>query len=105
MLSGIEGNVQLEGKPREDEGKLIIINQQPVMECSLDILTELVKHRTVILRARGDSIPVAVAVANVITENMLKGNSKILRITVDSENQGNNGPLVSVIEIVVTKTN
>ena len=75
------------------------------MECALDILTDLVKFKTVALRARGDSIPVAVAVANVLTENMLKGNSKILGITVDSESQGNNGPLISVIEIVIRKTN
>lgn len=75
------------------------------MECALDVLTDLVKHRTVTLRAIGDSIPVAVAVANVVTENMLKGNSKILEIVVDSESQGINGPLVSTIEITITKTN
>ena len=75
------------------------------MDCALGILTELVQHRTVILSARGDSIPVAVAVANVVTENMMKGNSKILGIVVDSESQGNNGPLVSTIEITITKTN
>lgn len=105
MLSGIEGDVQLEEKPRQEDGKTIIITQQPVMECSLDILTELVRHKTVTLRARGESIPVAVAVANVVTENMLKGNSKILDIVVDSEDQGTNGPLVSVIEITIRKTN
>lgn len=87
------------------DGKLIAINQQPVMECALDILTELVKHRTVTLKAKGDSIPTAVAVANVITENMMRGNSKISDIVVDSESQGNHGPLVSIIEITITKTN
>ena len=87
------------------DGKLIIINQQPIMECALDILTELIKHGTVTLKARGDSIPTAVAVANVITENMVKGNSKISNIIVDSENHENHGPLVSIIEITITKTN
>ena len=87
------------------DGKLIAINQQPVMECALDILTELVKHRTVTLKAKGDSIPTAVAVANVITENMMKGNSMISDIVVDSESQVNHGPLVSIIEITITKTN
>ncbi|HJU13053.1 MAG TPA: DNA-binding protein [Candidatus Nitrosotalea sp.] len=104
-MSGIEENVQLGDKPTPSSGKLIVINQQPVMECSLDILTELVRHKTVTLRAKGESIPVAVAVANVVTENMLKGNSKILDIVVDSESQGINGPLVSVIEITIRKTN
>jgi archaea-specific DNA-binding protein len=87
------------------DGKLIAINQQPVMECALDLLTELVQHKIVILKAKGDSIPTAVAVANVITENMMKGNSKISDIVVDSESQGNHGPLVSIIEITITKTN
>ncbi len=104
MLSGIEENV-LDVRTHSKDRKLIVINPRPVMECSLDILTELIKHKTVTLRARGDSIPVAVAVANVITENILKGNSQIPEITVDSESQGINGPLVSIIEITITKTN
>lgn len=106
MLSGIEENVQLNDmSSHSKDGKLIAINQQPVMECALDILTELVQHKIVILKAKGDSIPTAVAVANVITENMMKGNSKISDIVVDSESQGNHGPLVSIIEITITKTN
>lgn len=104
-MSGIEENIQLDKASNLKDGKLIIINQQPVMECALDILTELVQHKTVTLTAKGDSIPVAVAVANVVTENMMKGNSKILGIIVDSESQGNNGPLVSTIRITITKTN
>ena len=88
-------------------GKLIVINQQPVMECALDILTELVKHKTVTLKAKGESIPTAVAVANVITENMLKGNSKIADISVDSENADGKYAfaLVSIIKIAISKTN
>ncbi|MDE1829586.1 MAG: DNA-binding protein [Thaumarchaeota archaeon] len=105
-MSGIEENVQLRDIGKHSRaGKLIAIDQQPVMECALDILTDLVIHKTVTLRARGDSIPVAVAVANVVTENMMKGNSKILDIVVDSESQGTNGPLISIIEITITKTN
>ncbi len=104
-MSGIEENVQLGTRSHSEDGKLIVINQQPVMECALDILTELVKHKMVVLTAKGESIPVAVAVANVVTENMMKGNSKIVGITVDSESQGNNGPLISTIEISITKTN
>ena len=86
------------------DAKLVIVRQQPVMECSLDVLSDLMKHGTVILKAIGDSIPVAVAVANVVTENMLKGNSKILDILVDSESQVPSGPLVSIIEITIAKT-
>ena len=105
LLSGVEEEkVQVNGIS-DHSGKLITINQQPVMDCALDILTKLVQHKTVTLRARGDSIPVAVAVANVLVENMLRGNSVIRDIVVDSESQGNNGPLVSIIEITITKTN
>ena len=105
-MSGVE-KMQLDGDDFSSEGKAIIIRHQPIMECALDILTELVQHKTVTLKAVGDSIPTAVAVANVITENMLKGNSKILGIIVDSETtDGKQGmTLLSVIKITITKTN
>ena len=81
-----------------------MINQQPVMEYALDILTEIVQHKTITLMARGDSIPTAVAIANVLTENMLKGNSTIQNIEVDSDSPDGNA-LVSIIKITITKTN
>jgi archaea-specific DNA-binding protein len=102
LLSGIDENVQLHDNSSSD-AKLIIINQQPVMEYALDILTELVKYKTITLMAKGDSIPTAVAVANVLTENMLKGNSKIVDIAVDSESSNGNSALVSIIKITITK--
>ncbi len=104
-MSGIEENLQLNQDSCRPVGKLVIINQQPVMQYALDTLTELIKHKTITLMAKGDSIPTAVAVANVLTENMLKGNSRILDITVDSESQDGNYALVSIIKITITKTN
>ena len=103
-MSGIEENVQLNHNSRSSDGKLIMINQQPVMEYALDILTELVQHKTITLMARGDSIPTAVAIANVLTENMLKGNSTIQNIVVDSDSPDGNA-LISIIRITITKTN
>lgn len=103
-MSGIEENAQLNHKSQSADGKLIIINQQPVMEYALDILTELVQHKSITLMARGDSIPTAVAIANVLTENMLKGNSIIQNIEVDSDSPDGNA-LVSIIRITITKTN
>jgi DNA-binding protein len=44
-----------------------------------------------------------VAVANIITENILKGNSKIYRITVDSEPIHEMGRTLSNIEIILRK--
>ena len=88
-------------------GKIVTIHQQDVVPCALDLLTDLVKHKTVTLVATGQSIPTAVAVANIVTENMMKGNSKILDILVDSqETHEKSGPtMVSIIKITITKTN
>ena len=106
MLSGVE-KVQLDSNNPNPDAKVIIIHQQAVMECALNILSDLVRYKTVILKARGESIPTAVSVANVLTENMLKGNSKIVDISVDSENfDGKYGStLISTIGITITKTN
>lgn len=106
MLSGIE-KVQLNDNSAPHGGKLVTIYQQDVVPCALDILTDLVTHKTVTLAAKGQSIPTAVSVANIVTENMMKGNSKILEIIVDSEEtHEKSGPtLVSTIKIIITKTN
>ena len=105
MLSGIEEKVHLNSRSQSAKGKLITIHQQPVMEYALDILTDLVQHKTITLMAKGDSIPIAVAIANVLTENMLKGNSTIDNIEVDSESPDGNYALVSIIRITITKIN
>lgn len=102
LLSGVE-KVQLSDSVHPD-GRTITIYQQDVVPCALDILTELVKYKTVTLVASGQSIPTAVAVANIVTENMMKGNSKILDIVVDSEELLDK-PLVSIIKITISKTN
>ncbi len=106
MLIG-EDKVHLNEHSLNSEGKLITIHQQDIVPCALDILTDLVKHKTVTLVSSGQSIPTAVAVANIVTENMMKGNSKILNIIVDSEETGEkSGPsMTSIIKITITKTN
>ena len=103
----IEDKTQLNGNFSNSEGKLVTIYQQDIVPCALDLLTDLVKHKTVTLVASGQSIPTAVAVANIVTENMMKGNSKILDIIVDSEEtHEKSGPsLISVIKITIAKTN
>ena len=102
LLSGVE-KIQL-NDPANPEGHTITIYQQDIVPCALDLLSELVKYKTVTLLARGQAIPTAVAVANIVTENMMKGNSKIVDIVVDSEEEKDR-PLVSIIKITVTKTN
>ncbi|HEX5457215.1 MAG TPA: DNA-binding protein [Candidatus Nitrosotalea sp.] len=99
-MSGVE-KVQLDGN---SEGKIITIYQQDIVPCALDLLTDIVKFTTVTLVAKGQAIPTAVAVANIVTENMMKGNSKIVNIIVDSEEEKDR-PLVSLIRITLAKTN
>ncbi len=82
---------------------VIVIYNDPIMQSALDILSILGKHNEVTIRAKGNSIPNAVAVANIITENMLKGNSKIHKITVDSEPIQELGRASSNIEIILKK--
>ena len=90
-----------------NEGKVFVIREEPIMECALDVLMDLGNSGQITLVAKGNAIPTAVAVANVVTENMMKGNSKIVKISVDSENgSGKYGmTLVSTIKIMIAKTN
>lgn len=102
-----EDKTQVNGNFSNSTGKIVAIHQQDIVPCALDLLTDLVKFKTITLVAKGQSIPTAVAVANIVTENMMKGNSKILDIVVDSEETHDNSgpPMVSIIKITVTKTN
>jgi len=108
LLSEIKEETQLIDKPSfSNEGKVMVIREEPVMECALDVLMDLGNSGQVILVAKGNAIPTAVAVANIVTENMMKGNSKIVDISVDSENgSGKYGmTLISTIKIIIAKTN
>ena len=79
------------------------IKNESVMTSSLDVLTTLSSNKRVVLMAKGDLIPNAVAVANIVTENMLKGNSKIENIKLDSVISEEDGQMISNIEIVLIK--
>jgi DNA-binding protein Alba len=85
--------------------RTILIQRQPIMECAIDMLTILGSVGRVVLKAKGDDIPTAVGVANVITEKLMKGTSEIVDILVNSENgTGKYGmTLVSTIEIILAK--
>ena len=79
------------------------VKNESVMTSSLDVLTTLSSNKRVVLIAKGDLIPNAVAVANIVTENMLKGNSKIQNIKLDSVISEEDGQMISNIEIVLIK--
>ena len=60
-------------------------------------------NKRLVLLAKGDLIPNAVAVANIVTENMLKGNSSIEDIKLDSIISEEDGQMTSNIEITLIK--
>ena len=87
----------------KSEQATIQIGNYPVMESAIDVLSILGNKKKVILQSRGNSIPNAVAVANIITEKMLKGNSKVQKINLDTVSAAGIGDMTSTIEIILIK--
>ena len=73
------------------------------MQSATDAHMLLSKVGKIQIKAEGDLIPNAVSIANIIVENFLKNNSKIERITLDSEISTTDGKMTSNIEIIVLK--
>jgi len=94
-----------DGQEQTDKSEDTIINvgNDPVMQIAIDVLSVLGNQNKVILRARSNSIPNAVAVANIITEKMLIGNSKVQKITLDTVAAAGIGNMTSTVEIIITK--
>ena len=86
----------------EYDSNVIHIGNEPIMQAALNLLNEFSTMKKIILLAKGEQIPNAVAVANIITENMLKGNSKIGDILLDSEINDEN-LMLSNIKITLLK--
>ena len=87
----------------EEELPIYNVHNDPVMIEAINVISILGSSKKAILRAKGNSIPNAVAIANIITEKMLKGNSEIKNITVDTEMPAAIGKMLSTIEIVLLK--
>ena len=79
------------------------VGHDSVMKDAIDLIPHFGKSEKIILKAKGNSIPNAVAIANILTEKMLKGSSKIQKIIVDSEAILEMGRMTSTIEIVISK--
>jgi len=100
----MEDSIETQGQEQTRKSDAVMeIYNDPVMQTALDALTIFGKHKEIIIKARGNSIPNAVAVANILTENMLKGNIKIENISVDSEPIHVMGRTQSTIEIILRK--
>lgn len=79
------------------------VKNNPVMIEAINVISVFGKSNKVIIRAKGDDIPNAVAIANIVTEKMLKGTSKIQKILLDTELPAGIGKMLSTIEIVLQK--
>jgi DNA-binding protein len=79
------------------------IHNDPAMQLALDAISIIGKYKEITLRAKGNSIPNAVTVANIITGTILKGNSKIHKVKVGSEPIQELGQMLSNIEIILRK--
>ena len=80
-----------------------LVRDDPVMTSALDVITKISSNNRIVLKADGDFIPNAVAVANIVTENMLKGNSSIQDIRLDSVISDEDGQMTSNIQITILK--
>ena len=88
---------------RSENENSYFIKDESVMASALEVLTQLSSTKRILLLAKGDLIPNAVAVANIVTENMLKGNSSIEDIKLDSIISEEDGQMTSDIEITLIK--
>ena len=108
IRSVVQGPVEAknENEPRQTKtfgDSVFEVQNVPVMESVLDVLSIIGKHKEITISGKGESISNAVAVALIITEKMLKGNSKIHKITVDSESIKDLGSVMSNIKIILRK--
>jgi len=100
----MEESPELSGQEQTETSETTIqIENYPVMESAIEVLTILGNKKKVILKSKGNSIPNAVAVANIITEKMLKGNSKVQKINLDTVSAAGIGNMTSTIEIILIK--
>ena len=95
--------INIEQSTTNLNGDKILVTVEPVMKTAVEALSVLGKTKRLTVIGKGESCPNAVAVSNILTQKMLKGNSKIEKITVDSEID-DDGRMISIIEIIVLKT-
>ena len=81
----------------------INIGNDPVMLTAVDVVSKLMIQNKITLKAVGNSIPNAVAVANIITEKMLSGSTKVEKINLDTVAEAGIGNMVSTVEIIIKK--
>ena len=99
----MEGTEQGTSSSNNEQKFVFQVYNDPVMKVAIEVLERLGNLSRLTLKAKGRSIPNAVAVANIITEKMMKGTSAVEKISVDSENTKELGRMLSTIEIILVK--
>ncbi len=79
-----------------------LITNEPVMELAMKVLEVLNKIGKITIKGKDESCPTTVSVANIITQNVLKGTTKTEKISLDNE-MSDDGRMISTIEIMITK--
>ena len=90
-------------EPKGQEQTEMNVGNDPVMLTAVDVVSKLMNQKKISLKARGNSIPNAVAVANIITEKMLVGSTKIEKINLDTVSEAGIGNMTSTVEIIIKK--
>ena len=90
-------------KQQDPEPTEMNIGNDPVMIMAVDVVSKLMIQNKITLRARGNSIPNAVAVTNIITDKMLVGSTEVEKITLDTLEEAGIGNMMSTIEIIIKK--
>ena len=85
------------------EQTIINIGNDPVMLTAVDVVSKLMNQNKIILKAKANSIPNAVAVANIITEKMLVGSTKVEKIKLDTLEEAGIGSMTSTAQIIIKK--
>ena len=88
---------------KSQEQTEINVGNDPVMLTAVDVVSKLMNQNKISLKARSNSIPNAVAVANIVTEKMLVGSTKIEKINLDTVSEAGIGNMTSTVEIIIKK--
>ena len=99
----VEQHLFVPNKQKGYEQTEMHIGNDPVMLSAVDVVSKLMIQNKISLKARANSIPNAVAVANIITEKMLVGSTKIEKINLDTVAEAGIGDMTSTIEIIIVK--
>ena len=94
---------EVERSENNKDDDSFFIKDESVMITALDVLSKISSKNRIVLIAEGHLIPNAVAVANIVTEDMLKGNSSIQDIKLDSVISNDSGQMTSNIQITLLK--